>query len=99
MDGIYTVPPSTAEKEKAIGGILTFSQFGWLIMGVIICLIIFAIVFLCTQSKMFGIICGGPFLLTGVPFAFFKKYEMTLYKYLTLNKVFKNKTKRLINKK
>ena len=98
MARVYPVPPSTAEKEKAIGGILTFAQFGWLILGLIICLIVFAITFLCTQDKVIGIIFGAPFLLVGVPFAFYKKYEMSFYKYLKLNKIFKSKTKRLINK-
>ena len=99
MAKIYQVPPNTAEKEKAIGGVLTFAQFGWLIMGLVICLIIFAIVFLMTQDKVIGIIAGAPFLLVGVPFAFYKKYEMSFYKYLKLNKAFKKKTKQLINKK
>lgn len=97
----YQVPPSTAEKEKAIGGVLTFAQFGWLMIGVVLCLIIFLIVFLPTQSKVLGIIMGGPFLLVGVPFAFITKFDrsMTLFQYLKYNKAFKNKTKQLINKK
>lgn len=95
----YQVPPNTAEKEKAVGGILTFAQFGWLILGLIICLIVFAIVFLLTRDKVIGVIFGAPFLLVGVPFAFYKKYEMTLFKYLKLNKIFKRKTKQLINKR
>lgn len=99
MARVYQVPPNTAEKEKAIGGILTFAQFGWLVMGLIIALIIFVIVFTMMGSKLMGIIAGAPFLLIGVPFAFYKKYEMSLYKYLKLKKAFNNKTKQLINKK
>ena len=59
MARTYQVPPNTAEKEKAIGGMLTFSQFGWLILGLIICLIIFAIIFLLCGDKVVGIICGA----------------------------------------
>lgn len=99
MARIYQVPPNTAEKEKAIGGILTFAQFGWLVMGLIIALIIFVIVMSLTGSKLIGIIACAPFLLIGVPFAFYKKYEMSLYKYLMLKKTFDGKTKQLINKK
>ena len=98
MARVYQMPPNTSEKEKAIGGILTFSQFGWLILGLIICLIIFAFCYLFTGDKVVGIVLGAPFLPIGVPFAFYKKYEMSLFRYLKLNKVFKSKTKQLINK-
>lgn len=99
MAKIYQIPPNTAEKEKAIGGVLTFAQFGWLVMGLVIALIIFVIFFMASGSKILGAIAGGPFLLVGTPFAFYKKYEMSLYKYLKLKKAFNGKTKQLINKK
>ena len=36
----YPIPPDTSEKEKAIGGVLTFAQFGWLVGGFVIALIV-----------------------------------------------------------
>lgn len=98
MARVYQVPPSTAEKEKAVGGVLTFAQFGWLIVGLVICLIVFAITYVFTNDKIIGIVFGAPFLLVGVPFAFYRKYEMSFFKYLKLNRIFKSKTKQLINK-
>ena len=99
MARVYQMPPNTSEKEKAIGGILTFSQFGWLILGLIICLIIFAFCYLFTGDKVVGIVLGAPFLPIGVPFAFYKKYEMPLLKYLSVKRKFNQKTHKLINKK
>ena len=99
MARTYQVPPSTSEKEKAIGGVLTFAQFGWLILGLLLCLLVFAIIFLITSNKVVGIVFGAPFLLVGVPFAFYKKYEMSFFSYLKHNHHFKQKTKQLINKK
>ena len=34
MSNIYKVSADTSEKEKAVGGIMTFSQAGWLISGI-----------------------------------------------------------------
>ena len=87
----YEVPPDTSEKEKAIGGILTFVQFGWLIGGLVIAMIIFLLFYLPTKSY----IIAGIF---SVPFAFYKKYEMSLIKYLMTKKKFDSKTKQLLNK-
>lgn len=97
----YQVPPSTAEKEKAVGGVLTFAQFGWLMVGVVLFLIVFLLVFMPTKNKVLGAIMGAPLLLVGVPFAFVKRFKgtMTLFQYLKYNKAFKNKSKQLINKK
>lgn len=95
----YQIPPDTSEKEKAIGGILTFAQFGWLLGGFVIALIVFLIVKLLTNVTFLCVICAFPFLLLGVPFAFYTKYEMSYFQYLLLNKQFKKKTKQLINKK
>lgn len=95
----YPIPPDTSEKEKAIGGILTFAQFGWLIGGFVIALMVFLIVKLLTNNTVICVIFAFPFALLGVPFAFYTKYEMSYFKYLIQNKKFKNKTKKLTNKK
>ena len=94
----YEIPPDTSEKEKAIGGILTFGQFGWLIGGVVIALLVFVVIYLITRVEVVSIIFAIPFALLGVPFAFYKKYEMTLLKYLITKKRFDMKIKNLTNK-
>ena len=95
----YPIPPDTSEKEKAIGGILTFAQFGWLVGGFVIALIVFLIFKVITNNTVVSVICAFPFVLLGVPFAFYTKYEMSYFKYLIQNKKFKNKTKILVNKR
>ena len=45
MAKTYEMPPDTSEKEKAIGGILTFVQFGWLVGGLVIGLLIFLLLY------------------------------------------------------
>ena len=87
----YEIPPDTSEKEKAIGGILTFGQFGWLIGGVVIALLVFVVIYLITRVEVVSIIFA-------IPFAFYKKYEMTLLKYLITKKRFDMKIKNLTNK-
>lgn len=95
----YPMPPDTSEKEKAIGGVLTFTQFGWLIGGFVIALIVFLIVKILCNVTSICVICAFPFALLGVPFAFYTKYEMPLFTYLVQKKKFNGKTKKLINKK
>ena len=95
----YPIPPDTSEKEKAIGGVLTFAQFGWLIGGLVIALVVFLIFKVLTNNTVICVICAFPFALLGTPFAFYTKYEMSYFQYLVRNKKFKNKTKKLINKK
>ena len=94
----YDVPPSTAEKEKAIGGILTFVQFGWLIGGLVVAMLVFLAFYIPTKSYIVGGIFAVPVALIGVPFAFYKKYEMSLISYLFTKDKFKYKTKKLLNK-
>ena len=95
----YNIPPDTSEKEKAIGGVLTFAQFGWLVGGLVIALIVFLIIKVLTNITVLSVICAFPFALTGLPFAFYTKYEMPLLKYLLEKRKFQSKTKQLINKK
>lgn len=98
MAQCYDIPPDTSEKEKAIGGILTFAQFGWLMGGFVIAILVF-LGLNSILGKTPAIICAIPFLFTGAPFAFYTKYEMSLLKYIIEKNKFKKKNKRLINKK
>lgn len=91
----YKVPADMNIKEKIIGGILTINQFGWLMLG----LLIGGGVFACTFKLLGGvpaIICGLLFVPLGIPFAFYKKNELTLFRYLYLKREFKKKNKKLI---
>ena len=36
MARMYKVSADTSEKEKAVGGIMTFGQAGWLVLGFLI---------------------------------------------------------------
>jgi len=97
MARTYDIPPDTSEKEKAIGGLLTFAQFGWLIGGFVIGLLIFLGIYMLIKNTVIGVICALPFALIGLPFAFSKKYEMPLLTYLNVKRKFKSKTHKLIN--
>jgi hypothetical protein len=92
----YTVPPDMKEKEKIVGGILTISQFIWLMVGL---LIIGAVMFLLYYlNGAFSMVIGAPLgLAVGLPFAFYKKEELTLFQYLSLKSKFKKKRKELPN--
>lgn len=91
----YKVPADMNIKEKIIGGVLTINQFGWLMLGLLIGGGVFACIF-----KLLGgvpaIICGLLVAPIGVPFAFCKKKELTLFRYLYLKREFKKKRKKII---
>lgn len=99
MANTYFIPPDTNEKEKAIGGLLTFQQAGWIAGGFIIGIACGALAYLITSSTPVTIIFALPGIIAGLPFAFFKKYEMSLFTYLKRKKRFDRKEKKLINKK
>lgn len=94
----YLVPPDMKEKEKIVGGILTITQFGWLAIGVVIAAIIFVLFF--NTLNLWGLIIAVPIgLAIGLPFAFYKKKELTLFQYLKLQHEFNKKQKQLPNRK
>ena len=97
MGRTYNLSPDSNGDEKAIGGILTFKQFFWLLAGFVIGLVLFAIMFLITgniTSSIFAILVGVALMC---PFAFIRKYDMTLFTYLKYKGKFKKKNKKLIN--
>lgn len=95
----YSPPPQEDEKEKIIGGLLTFQQGVWLASGLLIAfgvvILLHSIIpfFLCA---FLGLLIGGAF---SFPFAFKKVHDLTLFRYLTLNRAFKKKEKFLPNKR
>lgn len=95
----YEIPPNDKEAEKPIGGVLTFVQFFWLLGGAIIGLFSYLGLFAITRIQIISIIPALAMCLTGIPFAFYKKYNMPLATYLITKKKFEKKSKKLINRR
>ena len=93
----YFVPPNTNEKEKVIGGILNINQFFWVLAGFLLGGLV--IVFTHKILGQFSIFLGLIFASTSLPFVLYKKNDLTLFQYLTLNQKFKKKVKKLPNKR
>ena len=97
MAQMYQVSADTSEKEKVVGGILTFAQGLWLAGG----FIIFMGLFMLLQNFLpipFAVVFAlGPGAGFGLPFAFYKKEELPLATYLIFKKKFEKKNKHLIN--
>lgn len=80
----YQMPSDTKEKEKAIGGILTIAQGGWIGAGVVNGLLGFVVALAVTKSFVFSLIILLIGLGIFVPFSFVKIRELTLFHYLKL---------------
>lgn len=94
----YIVPPDMKEKEKIVGGVLNINQFAWLGLGLLIAGLIFIMLF--NAMNLFGLIIAVPLgSAVGLPFAFYKKEELTLFRYLYLKLKFKKKVKALPNRR
>lgn len=79
----YSVPPDTREKERIVGGILTWEETQYFILGVILCAVIFA-VFSVTLDAVLGAILGLPLLATGPVLAFMKVEDIPVVEYYRL---------------
>lgn len=97
MARVYRIAADTSEKEKAVGGILTFAQAGWLILG----LLIFAAIFVPLAQVLPPVIALFiglvPGLGIGLPFAFYQKGGLTLSQYLMWRIKFNKKSKHMVN--
>jgi len=93
----YIVPPDMKEREKIVGGVLTIAQFAWLLGGFIIGGLIFILLYT-PAGGVIAMLVGLPIAAAlGLPFAFYKKNELTLFQYLWLKHIFNSKAKRLPN--
>lgn len=97
MSRLYKVSADTSEKEKAVGGIMTFGQAGWLVLGFILA----AALFLLLANFMppivaliFSIPSGASF---GMVFAFYTKEQLPLFTYLLYQYQFNKKRKTMVN--
>lgn len=79
----YSVPPDTREKERIVGGILTWEQTQYFILGVILCAIVF-VTLSTTLDVILGAILGLPLLATGPVLAFMKLAGMPVADYYRL---------------
>lgn len=93
---VYKVPPDTKEKEKIIGGVLDIYQFFWILTGLILAAITFSITF-SVFGTFISIFLSVIASLFGVPFAFYKKNGLSLFKYLTYKYQHDNKNHYLPN--
>lgn len=95
---IYNVPPNMNEKEKVIGGILNINQFFWVLGGLVLGATVFAITFSIVGGT-FALFLGFLCCFSGLPFALYKKRDLSLYEYLYRKRLFKKKVKKLPNKR
>lgn len=95
----YEIPPDTNEEEKAIGGVLTFVQFFWLLGGAVLGVFAYMLIYLVVRIQVLAIIPAVAVALSGVPFAFIRKHDMPLCTYLMTKRKFDKKNKKLINRR
>lgn len=84
------------EKEKVIGGILNINQFFWVLSGLGLSAIVFATTFGIVGGTA-SLILAFPLIFAGLPFALYKKHDLTLYQLITRRRKFKKKVKKLPN--
>lgn len=97
---LYQVPPSTTEKEKILGGLLTLSQTAWIAGGLVLAAGVFFFGFTVLALNKAALFLAFPFLFTGVPFAFMKdkhSKEIPLFTYFVKKHQFNNSIKKLPN--
>jgi len=97
MSRVYRLPDDMNEKEKAVGGILTFGQTGWIVLGGIVTMAVFL-----GLAKKIGVILAlliglVPGLAIAIPFAFYQKGGLSFASYLAWRIKFARKDKFLIN--
>jgi hypothetical protein len=79
----YSVPPDTREKERIVGGILTWEQTQYFILGVVLCAIVFVTIS-ATLDSILGVILGLPLLAAGPVLAFMKLEGIPIMEYYRL---------------
>ena len=93
---MYNIPPNMSEKEKVIGGLLNLNQFFWVLGGLALSALTFAGTFNIVGGTL-ALIIAFPLIFSGLPFALYKKNDLTLFRYLTLKRKFNKKIKKLPN--
>ena len=97
MARLYKVSTDVSEKEKAIGGLITFAQGGWLALGLLLGAGFFLLLRIIMPMFLALILGVPPFVVLGGIFAFYKKGGLPFPTYLVYKRKFKQKTPKLIN--
>jgi len=94
---LYKVSADVSEKEKAIGGVMTFAQGGWLALGLLLGVGFFLLLRTFLPGFLALIVGILPFAVLGGIFAFYQKGGLPYPTYLIYKKNFNKKTPRLVN--
>ena len=97
MARVYRVASDMSEKEKAVGGILTFGQAGWVVCGLVVGAAVFvglSRIMPALLALFIGLISAAAI---AIPFAFYNKGGLTLVQYLIWRVRFERKSKHLVN--
>ena len=94
---VYPIPSDLNEKEKIIGGILNLNQFFWVIGGLAFGAVVFVLTYFSFQVVVLSAILGLVLATSGLPFALYKRNQLTLFQYLWYKHTFKRKVKHLPN--
>lgn len=89
---IYPVPPDMKEKESYRGRI-KFKSIFWLLGGFGLGALFFILSFVTIGNGIISCFLGLIGLLSGTPFAFKKKLDMTLWEYISRKRALKRKQK------
>lgn len=94
---MYSVPASTNEKEKIVGGLLTLNQVLWVGSGALVFFLTSLLLLssLKVGALFLGLILGAPF----VAFGLVKIQEVSLMTYIKRKRAFKKLTKQLPKKR
>lgn len=83
----WQVPPDTSAKEKIVGGVLTFNQLIWMILGLGIAaglsLFLGTLLGMGIVGLIIGLIVGIGF---GCFFCFYKKNDIPIFTYMCLKR-------------
>ena len=94
----YQVPPDTRDKEKIFGGIFTFSQFAFLVIGVIFGAVSGLLVYSVFQNIIVLVVVFVFGILIFLPFAFIKISklgDMELFRYVLLQWAYRKRVKHM----
>ncbi len=97
MPRVYRLSADTSEKEKAVGGILTFAQAGWVVLGLVVFAGAFTFLARIMDPSSALILAIIPGAALAVPFAFWKRDGLTLTQYLIWDVKFHLRKKHLVN--